>query len=145
MIQQLNRYGPLDKPEQQKQVNTNVNPLELVNSIYQVWLPTIKRALANIYPDNILTPYRYHSNIRDPLYKEAETLLKPYTDVISKINSSGLENLARNLEHTPYSGLFFSAVFNLSELKKIEGSLGHGFLGYRLPPRKKFDYKGGHH
>jgi len=65
MLQQIGQYGSMDKPEEQKKIDVNLNPVEIVKSTYQLWLPIAKKSGFSINGDS-----SFDVDIADMLYND---------------------------------------------------------------------------
>jgi len=128
MIQQINRYGPLDRPEQQKHIELTENPLGIVIGTYNLWLQIAQRI------DQVKG--RGYSPVS--LYQEAVNLLQPYAKKFANVKPDGLDSILSQIkdEDTEASGLYLSALLNATDLPELEGIFNHKTLGYKLAPGK---------
>jgi len=136
MIQQLNRYGPLDRPEEMKQFDIDSNPIDVALAVYQLWKPMVK----NIgFRFNRKRYHRgeYDIKLADTLYDEALQIMKHYEEPFKKLNSDDLGVITSRIRPTDASGLFISAFFNSTDLPEMDGTFKHKIMGYRLPTGKR--------
>jgi len=145
MMQQIQHYGEIDKPEEIKKVEINQDPVQIIRSTYKLWLPEAKISkhyknpldfseTRTFFRDNL---YCY-PEVADELYGWAARLLKPHANAFKDLEPKQLETILStvNEKDTRASGLFLSAMLNETDMLEMSGIFQRYFLGYRLEPGK---------
>jgi len=139
MIQTIGHYGSLNKPEIQRQIEIIENPLEVVHVTYQLWLPIVRGSGSiNKFIDPNSFDGKYELNECENLYQEAVKLLSPYAEVFRNVKQRDLDNILAEVKdsESSASGLYLSALLNVTNLQQLDSRFNHEILGYRLAPGK---------
>jgi len=132
MIQQIQRYEGLGRPEERRNIDLTNDPTQIILNTYQLWLPIFDRSgMTHIDPVG-----------RESAYQEAALLLKPHAKAFENVDSKDLDNVVSEIIKYRYGrgvGLFLSAMLNATELKDLESNYGYSmnFLGYKLSSEKR--------
>jgi len=131
MIQQLQRYDGLDKPEVQNKIDVINDPFEIIKATYSVWKP-----VAIKYQDT----YSFlEHDLSDQVYEEAAKLLVPHAKAFAGIKQDDLQKIYSYINSNDLiaNGLYLSALLNVTEMDEMKGIFQLNFLGYKLSKDKK--------
>ncbi len=137
-------------PEEKTQIRLVENPVEVAKAAYSLWLPVAERSgfkVADVPPPNQLLTFisdggfrrLYDGGVADQLYDKAVRTLQPFRSALNRFDSQELSDLVAGIhpELSDASGLFASAMFNLSPVSELESVFTHKIMGYRLAQGKR--------
>jgi len=143
MIQQLNRYGPLEKPEQQKHIEVFDNPLQIVRGTYKMFSTAansrdFKFWEESPYFSRPLSDRNYDITLAENLYNEAINIINPHTSAFRNLKQVDLEAIIDEVkpEDTDASGIYLSALLNTTDIEELDGVFQHKIFGYKLAQGK---------
>jgi hypothetical protein len=144
------RYGRLERPEHKAHIEVVEDPVRAACAAYTIWQGGIKD------DDRFLPASHNCSHIFDKagteqLYREAARLLAPRAELFTHVHRKDLETILAHVAVRPQddkpgeSGVFLSALLNVTGLPALEGIFRSRILGYRLAPGKRLVVQRGSH
>ena len=136
----IDRYGHIGKPEESSHIEVVEDPVQAAISGFKIW-----SVMAVSEENNIgVAATAIDRTVFDRLYDEACRILAPRAPLFRELNSNQLEQITafmpeskQSVFHHGNSGLYLSALLNVTELPSMEGVFKQPLLGYRLASGKK--------
>ena len=123
------RYGKLDKPEEQSHIEVVEGPVTVFRAAHNLFTHQINLK-------NMNESWVYDNDACDEVHAYAGEILKPRAKMFSKVSNSDLEKICSIAGKSEFSGIFLSALLNETELPCLYGVFKYKVLGHNLAPGK---------